>query len=102
MKVKIFSRPWSRDLGNDLEREVNEFLAALLPGAVKHIDTDIVAARAESGEVKSEIIMTIWYEEPTPNPAREPTDGDTQDEVEATAETAAGLDNPAQFPKIRS
>jgi hypothetical protein len=89
-------------LGNDLEREVNEFLAALLPGAVRHTDTDIVAARAESGEVKSEIIMTIWYEEPTPDLSTEPTHDDTQDEVDATAETAAGLDNPAQFPKIRS
>jgi hypothetical protein len=62
MKVKIFSRPWSADQEKELENEINAFLAELAPNAVKNTGVNIVAARTDGGEVKSETIITIWYE----------------------------------------
>jgi hypothetical protein len=62
MKVKIFSRPWSLEMAERLEAEINSFLTDLPDEAVKHIDTQIVAARSDDGTVKSESIISIWYE----------------------------------------
>jgi hypothetical protein len=62
MKVRIVSRPWSLEMAERLEAEINAFLADLPDEAVKHIDTQIVAARSDDGTVKSESIISIWYE----------------------------------------
>jgi hypothetical protein len=62
MKVKIFSRPWSIDLAQHLEHEINAFLAELSTDAVKQVDANIVAARTQDGDVKSEAIITIWHD----------------------------------------
>jgi hypothetical protein len=62
MKIKIFSRPWSLEMAERLEGDVNAFLADIPSDAVKHVDTQIVAARGDDGTVKSESIIVVWYE----------------------------------------
>jgi len=59
MKVKIFER--SGEPGR-LEREINDFLATLGPGAVLNTQTAIAAVRNESERIKTEYVVTIWYE----------------------------------------
>jgi hypothetical protein len=49
MKVKIFER--SGEPGR-LEREINDFLATLAPGAVRN----------ENEQIETEYVVTIWYE----------------------------------------
>jgi hypothetical protein len=72
MRVKIFSRPWSLEMAERLEADVNAFLTDIPEGAIKHIDTQIVAARSDDGTVKSESIISIWYEGSAPETALPP------------------------------
>jgi hypothetical protein len=58
MKVKIFER--SGEPGR-LEREINDFLATLGPGAVLNTQTAI-AVRNENEQIATEYVVTIWYE----------------------------------------
>jgi hypothetical protein len=69
MKVKIFSRPWSVELAGQLENEINAFLGEVSTDAVKQVNTSIIAARTQGGDVRSEAIVTIWYE-PVSRPIR--------------------------------
>ena len=62
MKVKIFSRPWSIDLANQLENEINAFLDEVPAHAVRQVNTSIIAAKTQGGDVRSEAIVTIWYQ----------------------------------------
>jgi hypothetical protein len=59
MKVKIFER--SGEPGR-LEREINDFLATLGPGAVLNTQTAIAAVRNENEQIETEYVVTIWYE----------------------------------------
>jgi hypothetical protein len=59
MKVKIFGR--SGEPGR-LEREINDFLATLGPGAVLNTQTAIAALLNENKQIETEYVVTIWYE----------------------------------------
>ena len=45
-----------------LEREINDFLATLGPGAVLNTQTAIAAVRNENEQIETEYVVTIWYE----------------------------------------
>jgi hypothetical protein len=60
MKVKIFESTWSGELGK-LEKEINNFLATLKPGAVLNTQTAMAAVRNENDQ-KTEYVVTIWYD----------------------------------------
>ena len=55
MKVKIFER--SGEPGR-LEREINDFLATLGPGAVLNTQTAIAAVRNENEQIETEYVGT--------------------------------------------
>ncbi len=59
MKVKIFERSGEPVR---LEREINDFLATLGPGAVLNTQTAIAAVRNENEQIGTEYVVTIWYE----------------------------------------
>jgi len=59
MKVKIFKRSGAP---GRLKREINDFLAALRPGAVLNTQTAIAAVRNENEQIETEYVVTIWYE----------------------------------------
>ena len=59
MKVKIFER--SGEPGR-LEREINDFLATLGPGAVLNTQPASAAVRNENEQIETEYVVTIWYE----------------------------------------
>jgi hypothetical protein len=59
MKVKIFERSGEP---SRLEREINDFLATLGPGAVLNTQTAIAAVRNENEQIETEYVVTIWYE----------------------------------------
>jgi hypothetical protein len=61
MRVKIFSQPGSGD-PRAMETQVNDFLATLTTASIKHVDTAIAAAE-EDGLMKTETIITIWYDD---------------------------------------
>jgi hypothetical protein len=60
MKVKIFQRTWSAEVGK-LEKEINDFLSTLEPGAVLNTQTAMAAVINENGQTETEYLVTIWY-----------------------------------------
>jgi hypothetical protein len=61
MKLKLFGGTRPVDL-HKLEEQVNEFLASLPEGAVKHVHTAMAAGRAEeAAQSQGECIISIWY-----------------------------------------
>lgn len=62
MRVKIFECSWSVEL-HKLESAINDFLASLPAGAVKHVHTAMAATRtSETDQSETDYIVTIWYE----------------------------------------
>jgi len=53
-----------QDIGEPgrLEREINDFLATLGPGAVLNTQTAIAAVRNENEQIETEYVVTVWYE----------------------------------------
>jgi hypothetical protein len=66
MKVKIFEKTWTSGLGT-LEREINNFLATLPPGAVLNTQTTMAAARNDSDQTVTEYLVAIWYDDEAAN-----------------------------------
>jgi hypothetical protein len=62
MKVKIFEKTWTSGLGT-LEREINNFLATLPPGAVLNTQTTMAAVRNDSDQSVTEYLVAIWYDD---------------------------------------
>jgi hypothetical protein len=60
MKVKIFQRTWSVEVGK-LEKEINDFLSTLEPGAVLNTQTAMAAVINENGQTETEYLVAIWY-----------------------------------------
>jgi hypothetical protein len=65
-KVKIFEKTWTSGLGT-LEKEINNFLATLPPGAVLNTQTAMAAVRNESDQTVTEYLVAIWYDEEAAN-----------------------------------
>jgi hypothetical protein len=61
MKVKIFESSWSGELGK-LEKEINNFLTTLGPGAVLNTQTAMAAVRNENEQIETEYVVTIGYD----------------------------------------
>lgn len=61
MRMKIFSQAASDDL-LAMETAVNDFLATLTTASIKHVDSAIAAAE-EDGRMKTQTIITIWYDD---------------------------------------
>ena len=60
MKVKIFEKTWTSGLGT-LEREINNFLATLPPGAVLNTQTTTAAVRNDSDQTVTEYLVAIVH-----------------------------------------
>jgi hypothetical protein len=66
MKVKMFEKTWTSGLGT-LEREINNFLATLPPGAVLNTQTTMAAVRNDSDQTVTEYLVAIWYDDEAAN-----------------------------------
>lgn len=62
MRVKIFSVTYGLEL-DELEKEINDFLTPLSPGAVVHTQTAMAAVRDEDNQPEAQYVVTIWYDE---------------------------------------
>jgi cell division protein FtsB len=61
MRVKIFSELLNDD-PQHMEIVVNEFLATLTTGSIRHVQT-AAAAATENEKVAGRIVITIWYDD---------------------------------------
>ena len=66
MKVKIFEKTWTSGL-DTLEREINNFLATLPPGAVLNTQATMAALRNDSDQAVTEYLVAIWYDDEATN-----------------------------------
>lgn len=62
MQMRIFTKDHSAE-AEAIQSEVNDFLATLSPGAVKHITSDVALTRSAFTDKSLEhYVITVWYE----------------------------------------
>lgn len=62
MQMRLFTHDWRAEAGK-MQAEVNDFLASLPQGAVKHVNTATAATRtALTDKSQEHYVITVWYD----------------------------------------
>jgi hypothetical protein len=99
MRIKIFSSDWSNH--EDLESEINAFLAEMPTESVKYAQTTNLVSPG-TGRGGTKLVITIWYDAVATVSIDEEARQSLSEDMSAELESAAGFDTPERFPKIRS